>query len=471
MKRVFLSVLTIFMGLDCVLGQAVRVDSLNVAPFGKVYTYSPAASSPENLIIMISGDGGWKYGVTDFSKEFSRMNSLVVGVDILRYYRYLRQNKSECYMVSADFVDLASAIERKFNFPGYIPPVIMGYSSGATLVYGILAQARPDTFMGGISLGFCPDIELPKMLCQVNGLAEKVLVKGKSFIFMPDANLGNPWVVLHGLEDKICDFQTVNEFVHKTGSSSLIALHNVGHGFSKWSDFMPQWKIAYTEMITKYDSGQKLGNQAALTDDLPTIITLGKSGENSNIIAVLFSGDGGWYGLEQNIANHLSDSGISTIGIDTRKYFWKRKDPEITTNDIESIFKYYGKEWNKSQFMLIGYSQGAEIVPFVLARLPEAIKSKVVSSVMLSPEATTDFEVHISNMVGLGNKQNTYDVISEISGIKNTRQICIFGEKENTDVPELFKGTQVETAFIPGDHHYKSNAALIVEEMKNKNAF
>ncbi len=74
----------------------------------------------------------------------------------------------------------------------------MGYSSGATLVYGIIAQARPGTYIGGISLGFCPDIDLPKLLCQTNGLAEKVDITGKSYFLEPNARLGNPWIVLQG---------------------------------------------------------------------------------------------------------------------------------------------------------------------------------------------------------------------------------------------------------------------------------
>ena len=119
----------------------------------------------------------------------------------------------------------------------------------------------------------------------------------------------------------------------------------------------------------------------------------------------------------------------------------------------------------------MGYSQGAEIVPFVLTRLPEEMKSKVISMVMLSPELSTDFEVHITNMLGLGNKENTYDVIAEISKIQDTRQICIFGENENTKVPEILRSTQVETVLIPGDHHYKSNSTLIVQKMKDKKAF
>ena len=88
-------------------------------------------------------------------------------------------------MFQQDFVQLATVIEKRYNYAEYISPVIMGYSSGATLVYGILAQSRPGTFKGGISLGFCPDIELPKMLCQINGLTEKVDIEGKRYFHFP----------------------------------------------------------------------------------------------------------------------------------------------------------------------------------------------------------------------------------------------------------------------------------------------
>jgi len=225
-------------------------DSVNVAPFSKVYIYKQTGI-PQNVVIMISGDGGWKSGVVGFAETFSEMNNLVIGVDILRYYKDLRQRKDSCYNVAADFVQLSTVIEKKYNFPDYKPAVIMGYSSGATLVYGILAQARPGTFIGGISIGFCPDIELPKMLCQTNGLTERVDVTGKSYFLQPDANLGNQWIVLQGKLDKVCNYSEVADFVKKTTEAELITLQNVGHGFSKWSDFMPQWKDAFNRLIEK----------------------------------------------------------------------------------------------------------------------------------------------------------------------------------------------------------------------------
>jgi type IV secretory pathway VirJ component len=205
--------------------------------------------------------------------------------------------------------------------------------------------------------------------------------------------------------------------------------------------------------------------------DLPINITKGKGDSGNNIIAVLFSGDGGWFGFEQSVADHLAGFGVSTIGIDTRKYFWNRRTPEKTATDITNLLNHYRVEWGASRYVIAGYSQGAEIVPFVITRLPEEIRSGIISGVMLSPESTTDFEVHFSNMLGLGNRHNTYDVTGEISRIKNIHLVCIFGQDEKTSVPDILKNDDVVIKFVPGNHHYKSNAALIVETMRDAKAF
>jgi type IV secretory pathway VirJ component len=450
--------------------QAVSIpDSVNLKPFGKVFIYKKTAT-PINVAIMISGDGGWKSGVVSFAETFSEMNTLVIGVDILSYYKDLRQRTDDCYNVAADFVQLATEIEKKYDFPDYIPPVIMGYSSGATLVYGIMAQARPDTFIGGISLGFCPDIELPKMLCQLNGLTEKVLVQGKSFLLQPDAKLGNHWIVLHGKLDRVCNYNDVEEFVKKTADAELITLPGVGHGFSKWSDFMPQWKDAFKRMTEKNEPVKPSKVDTEVAKNLPLVITNTKIQNNEAPVALLISGDGGWYGFEQSIADALAKQGIPTIGLDSKKYFWNRRTPEETTADISKSLIKYSIEWGRERFLIIGYSLGAEIVPFIVTRLSEEML-QITSAVLLSPETTTDFEIHISNMLGMGNRQNTYNVTEEIIKMQKTPTLIIYGQGEKPTIPGLLKGTAVKINYIPGDHHYKFNVPLIIQTMKDNKSF
>jgi type IV secretory pathway VirJ component len=445
-------------------------DSLNVAPFGKVYVYKQT-DSPRNVVIIISGDGGWKFGVVGFAETFSEMDNLVIGVDILRYYKVLRQRTEDCYNVSADFVQLATTIEKKYNFPGYKPPVIMGYSSGATLVYGVLAQARPGTYIGGISLGFCPDIELPRMLCQINGLAEKEDVKGKSYFLLPSKKLGNQWIVLQGRLDKVCDYSVVADFVSKTANAELITLPNVGHGFSKWSDFMPQWKNAYIRLVEKNKTDKPSDANNDQVKDLPLVITQPEFQNKNGPVALIISGDGGWYGFEQSLADRLAAQGIPTIGLDSKRYFWKRKSPEETAGNLVKALDYYGKKWERGRYLLIGYSLGAEIVPFIITRMPAEMSSKITSAVLLSPETNTDFEIHISNMVGIGNPRNTYNVVDEIDKMKLVPTLVIYGEKEKSKIPALLTGTDVKIKKIPGDHHYNFNTSLIIQTMKDNNAF
>jgi type IV secretory pathway VirJ component len=205
--------------------------------------------------------------------------------------------------------------------------------------------------------------------------------------------------------------------------------------------------------------------------NIPVVITNAKSQNKDGPVALLISGDGGWFSFEQKIADHLADLGIPTVGLDSRKYFWNRKTPEETAEDIEKVLSYYGKEWGKKRFTLIGYSLGSEIVPFIVTRLSEEMRSRIASAVLLSPETFTDFEIHFSNMLGMGNSHNTYNVIEEIIKMQTVHTLLIFGAGEKSKVPGMLKGKSVIISIIPGDHHYSFNLRLIIQTMKDNNAF
>lgn len=197
--------------------------------------------------------------------------------------------------------------------------------------------------------------------------------------------------------------------------------------------------------------------------NLPLVITNSLFQNPEAPVALLISGDGGWYHFEQSIANHLAEKGIPTIGLDSRKYLWNRRTPEETAADMADALAYYAKGWKRDKFVLIGYSLGAEIVPFIVNRLPGKIKIHIEATVLLSPDITTDFEIHLTNMLGIGNKLNTYDTVAELLKMQNIPTLIIFGEGEKTRLPGLLAGTRIKFIKIPGDHHYKSNLPLIMK--------
>jgi len=103
--------------------------------------------------------------------------------------------------------------------------------------------------------------------------------------------------------------------------------------------------------------------------------------------------------------------------------------------------------------------------------LPPEMKTKIISSVLLSPDTSTDFEIHISNMLGMGNRQNIYNVTDEIIRMQPVPTLIIFGNGEKTDVPYLLNGKEVTIRKIPGDHHYKFDIQLIIKTIRDYKTF
>jgi len=218
--------------------------SLEYGRFGKVSLYQ-GSSTPSHVVLFVSGDGGWNLGVVDMARELATLDALVVGIDIIHYLRELEKTDEICFNPAADFEMLSAFVQKKLKFSREIVPVLVGYSSGATLVYAALTQALPNTFCGAISLGFCPDLLLNKPLCKGQGLEWKAGPKGKGDIFLPATNLQDPWIALQGTIDQVCDPASTENYVKQVKGGEIVILPKVGHGFSVPKNWMPQFKKAF----------------------------------------------------------------------------------------------------------------------------------------------------------------------------------------------------------------------------------
>ena len=128
-------------------------DSLQFGRFGNVALVR-SSPHPDRVVLFVSGDGGWKSGVVEMARQLERQDALVVGIDIRHYMKAIGASRESCAYSAADFEALAQFVEKSLGYPRYRTPILAGYSSGATLVYALLAQAPHGTFAGALSLGF-----------------------------------------------------------------------------------------------------------------------------------------------------------------------------------------------------------------------------------------------------------------------------------------------------------------------------
>jgi type IV secretory pathway VirJ component len=227
------------------LPAAAEEETMTLEPFGTVTLYHEAPRPP-HIALFISGDGGWTLGVVDMARELMGMDALVAGVDIRHYMKAAASRPDDCFDPAGDFAGLGRAIEKRLGYTEPVKPVLVGYSSGATLVYAAMVQAKPRTFRGGVSLGFCPDLFVHPPVCEGSGLTWKKDPHGQGIDFQP-ADTQAPWYALQGDIDKICTPEDTRAYVDKVPHGVLVWLPKVGHGFSVPKNWMRQFKESFAK--------------------------------------------------------------------------------------------------------------------------------------------------------------------------------------------------------------------------------
>ncbi|WP_199288127.1 AcvB/VirJ family lysyl-phosphatidylglycerol hydrolase, partial [Escherichia coli] len=115
-----------------------------------------------------------------------------------------------------------------------------------------------------------------------------------------------PWIAFQGDIDQVCDAGKTRQFVTGTGHAGLVRLPNVGHGFSVERNWLPQFRSAYARLTTPAKPSPATGPTLG---DLPLTTvpaTAGATPATHDLFAVLLSGDGGWAGLDQDVAAALA---------------------------------------------------------------------------------------------------------------------------------------------------------------------
>jgi type IV secretory pathway VirJ component len=436
--------------------------------FGTVTVYIPEGT-PKSVAIFLSGDGGWNLGVIGMAKSLVDMGAVVIGVDIRQYLGALgkaaQRPNAPCQLIAGDFENLSHQIQKEIGMFVYHVPVLVGYSSGATVVYAALVQSPPGTFAGALSLGFCPDQDFSgAALCPGAGL-HYTQGKKTDLIFEPAKTLKQPWVAFQGQKDEVCGPAPVDVFAAQTNGAQVVKLPLVGHGFSVERNWMPQFREAYASITAHTETPpgrpQEIG-------DLPVNEVPAESNANSSDeMAVLLTGDGGWAGLDQELAAQLAASGVPTVGLNSLKYFWTERTPAETAQDVARVMSHYLAAWNKQRVLLVGYSFGADVLPFVVNRLPPELRARVATVSLLGVDSNASFEIRIADWVG--SDDGGPPTKPEVAAIGGVPVLCVYGEGESDSIcpglPKSPEHTKITLAEVGKGHHFSGEYSTLAERI------
>ena len=451
-------------------------ETLTYGRFGKVALYRQTPY-PHHVVLFFSGDGGWNLGVVDMAETLAKMDALVVGINLPHYLAALAASKETCSYPASDAELLSKFVQKKLGFPTYTPPVLVGYSSGATLVYALLVEAPPNTFKGAVSMGFCPDLPLRKPFCAGHGLTWGPGPKGKGVSFKPATTLEQPWVAFQGLIDQVCSPQDVEAYVRQVKHGEAVMLPRVGHGFSVPANWEEQFKQAFQRLTSAVEPGHAPAPAAAAAaagvgapavaplppvGDLPLVEVPAKQ-PAGDLLAVIVSGDGGWAGIDHDVANVLAGKGVPVVGLNSLQYFWNARTPDGAAADLQRIARHYLGAWGKQQLLLVGYSLGADVLPFMASRLPPDLLGRVRLIVLLGPSRMTSFEFHLTDWLG-GSGGGDRPVLPEVAKLRGRPLLCLYGQEEKDSLCTEIGGLGNAVA-LQGSHHFGGDYVALADRI------
>jgi type IV secretory pathway VirJ component len=202
--------------------------------------------------------------------------------------------------------------------------------------------------------------------------------------------------------------------------------------------------------------------QSAGLKDLPLVEVVAP--QPARVFAVMFSGDGGWASMDRAIAAALQSHGVSVVGINAMKYLWRTRTPEGVGADLDRIVRHYLEAWKSDSVVVIGYSRGAGVVPFMLNRMGGDVRSRVLLVALLGAEHTVGFTFRFSELVTTLSRKGQLPVMPEIEKLGETPLVCFYGADESdTLCPELKPPHRIVR--LPGGHHFDGNYAAIGERI------
>ena len=449
-------------------GPAARPETLTYGRLGTATLYRQSPH-PRHVVLFLSGDGGWNQGVVDMARALAGMDAVVAGIDVPRYLRQLAATREACSYPAADLEALSKLLQKKLGFATYEAPVLVGYSSGATLAYAALVQSPPNTFAGAISLGFCPDLPVRRPFCEGHGLKSGPGPRGKGVTFLPAASLEQPWIAFQGDADKVCFKDDVIRYASKVKGAEVVLLPKVGHGFAKQNRWMPQFRRSFRQLVGVEVAAARPASARDL-QGLP-LVEVAARGAGNGALAVIVSGDGGWAGLDREVAGVLAGKGVPVVGLDSLRYFWTARTPDGAARDLERILRHYLAAWDRREAVLIGYSLGADVLPFMTSRLPRDLLDRVRLVALLGPDRSATFEFHVSEWLGLGDSSQ-WPVLPEVKKLAGRRILCVYGKEEDASLCPEISPSLGKAVALSGKHHfggdYDTVAGLILHEAQSQ---
>ena len=139
--------------------------------------------------------------------------------------------------------------------------------------------------------------------------------------------------------------------------------------------------------------------------------------------------------------------------------------PESAARDLQSIIEtHLGARKN---VVIAGYSRGADVLPAMIARMPQETQSKIRLVALLAPSPRVEFEFHVADW--MHDSKRGMLVRPELEKVR-AKTLCIWGEDDRDSLCTGLAQPNVQVVTLRRSHHFEGDyvqlAKIILEGLK-----
>lgn len=182
--------------------------------------------------------------------------------------------------------------------------------------------------------------------------------------------------------------------------------------------------------------------------------------------ALLLTGDAGWTGVTRALADELIGRGVSVTGWNSLRYYWRARTPDEAARDLARVLDHHRRTGAEGPLLLVGYSFGADVLPFLVNRLPPALRREVASVTLVGASPGATFQFFVPGWLGytLGRVRRTRPEVERLGGL-GVPVLCVNGKRERARACDGLDAPRVQVLLLPTGHRFQGFAPEIADRI------
>jgi type IV secretory pathway VirJ component len=134
-----------------------------------------------------------------------------------------------------------------------------------------------------------------------------------------------------------------------------------------------------------------------------------------------------------------------------KKYLLSEKQPAQIACDLETLVERYNSKWGKTKVVFIGYSMGAEVLPFAVDCMDNKYMNELKDLILIGPWQKATFKTRLRDFIFEINKGT--DIYTELLKLK-TKKAYVICDDNKFSICHKDMERVIDHDLLGGGHHF-----------------